>query len=45
MLLQEAGAVTLLSMPIAAIISKPQKPELETILPELLSWLEGHGYQ
>ncbi len=45
MLLQGAGAVTLLSMPIAAIISKPQKPELETILPELLSWLEGHGYQ
>jgi NAD+ kinase len=32
-------------MPIAAIISKPQKPELETILPELMSWLEGHGYQ
>ena len=45
MLLWKAGAVTLLSMPIAAIISKPQKPELETILPELLSWLEGHGYQ
>jgi NAD+ kinase len=32
-------------MPVAAIISKPQKPELETILPELLAWLEGHGYE
>jgi NAD+ kinase len=31
-------------MPKAAIISKPQKPELEQILPELLDWLLGHGY-
>jgi NAD+ kinase len=28
----------------AAIISKPQKPELATILPELIQWLESHGY-
>lgn len=26
-------------MPLAGIISKPQKAELETVLPELLSWL------
>jgi NAD+ kinase len=31
-------------MPVAAIISKPLKPELETILPELLAWLEAHDY-
>ncbi len=31
-------------MPIAALISKPQKPELETILPELITWLQGHGF-
>ncbi|MBS1823225.1 MAG: NAD(+)/NADH kinase [Acidobacteria bacterium] len=29
----------------AAIISKPQKPELATILPELIAWLEGHDYE
>jgi NAD+ kinase len=29
----------------AAIISKPQKPELSQILPELVKWLEEHGYQ
>jgi NAD+ kinase len=29
----------------AAIISKPQKPELATILPELISWLESHEYE
>lgn len=29
----------------AAIISKPQKPELTTILPELLTWLESHDYE
>jgi NAD+ kinase len=40
-----ASPVTLLTMPIAAIISKPQKPELEVVLPELLSWLDGHGYE
>jgi NAD+ kinase len=27
-----------------AIISKPQKPELTTILPELTVWLKQHGY-
>jgi len=31
-------------MPIAGIISKPQKPELETILPELLAWLRERGW-
>jgi NAD+ kinase len=31
-------------MPLAAIISKPQKPEMEQILPELTTWLAGHGY-
>ncbi len=28
----------------AAIISKPQKPELSTILPELIDWLCRHDY-
>lgn len=32
-------------MPLAAIISKPQKPELAGILTDLVSWLESHGYQ
>jgi len=31
-------------MPTAAIISKPQKPEMELILPELTRWLAAHGY-
>jgi NAD+ kinase len=31
-------------MPAAAIISKPQKPELASILPELLGWLDAHGF-
>lgn len=31
-------------MPLAAIISKPQKPELEGILGDLLPWLSGHGF-
>ena len=31
-------------MPLAAIISKPQKPELGTILPELIHWLSHRGY-
>lgn len=31
-------------MPHIAIISKPQKPELQTILPELLRWLHEHGF-
>ncbi|HEX9200816.1 MAG TPA: NAD(+)/NADH kinase [Acidobacteriaceae bacterium] len=31
-------------MPLAAIISKPQKVELGTILPELQTWLRGRGW-
>lgn len=31
-------------MPTAAIISKPQKPELREVLAGLLDWFEGHGY-
>jgi NAD+ kinase len=31
-------------MHLAAIISKPQKPELATILPELVTWLGEHEY-
>jgi NAD+ kinase len=31
-------------MRLAAIISKPQKPEMETILPELTRWLLAHNY-
>jgi NAD+ kinase len=31
-------------MPKAAIISKPQKPEMQTILPELTRWLGAHGF-
>jgi NAD+ kinase len=31
-------------MPLAAIISKPQKHELGTILPELQAWLRGRGW-
>jgi len=33
-----------LAMPLAAIISKPQKAELGTILPELHAWLAGRGW-
>ena len=29
---------------LAAIISKPQKPELAVILPELIGWLHAHDY-
>ena len=32
-------------MHLAAIISKPQKPELATIIPELIKWLAGHEYE
>lgn len=32
-------------MPKAAIISKPQKPELEQILPELVAWLTAHKFE
>ncbi len=28
----------------AAIISKPQKPEVATLLPELITWLRDHDY-
>ena len=31
-------------MPLVAIISKPQKPELRTILPELITWLSRREY-
>jgi NAD+ kinase len=31
-------------MLLAAIISKPQRPELATILPELVQWLKTHDY-
>ncbi len=31
-------------MPLAAIISKPHKPELEGILTDLLQWLAGHDF-
>ncbi|RXH55304.1 NAD(+)/NADH kinase [Granulicella sibirica] len=31
-------------MHLAAIISKPQKPELATIIPELVAWLKTHDY-
>jgi len=31
-------------MPLAAILSKPQKPELTVILPELRAWLEKRGW-
>jgi len=32
-------------MPKAAIITKPQKPEMLTILPELVAWLNAHGLE
>lgn len=32
-------------MPSIAILCKPQKPELTAILPELVVWLKGHGYE
>ncbi len=28
-----------------AIISKPSKPELREVLPQVLEWLKGHGYE
>lgn len=33
------------SMPPIAILAKPLKPELETILPQLRDWLTSHGHQ
>ena len=38
------GGTLVGEMPLAAIISKPQKAELETILPELQEWLGGRGW-
>lgn len=35
---------TLIAMPLAAILSKPQKHELGTILPELRAWLAERGW-
>ena len=35
----------MLSMKSAAIFSKPAKPELAQIVPELLRWFQEHGYQ
>jgi NAD+ kinase len=32
-------------MPLAAIISKPQKPELASIIPELVAWLGERDYE
>ena len=32
-------------MKIAAIVSKPAKPELTEIVPEVLRWLGAHGYR
>lgn len=32
-------------MPLIAIMSKPQKPELAAILPDLIVWLQHHGYE
>ena len=29
----------------AAIISKPQKPEVAELLPQLMEWLKAHGYE
>lgn len=32
-------------MPYAAVISKPQKPELCDILAQVVEWFSGHGYE
>jgi NAD+ kinase len=32
-------------MPRVAIISKPQKEELQQLMPELVLWLKAHGYE
>ena len=39
-----AGGTLISKMPLAAIISKPQKPELASILPELRAWLAERGW-
>ena len=31
-------------LPVVAIVSKPQKPELVTLLEELIAWLRGHDF-
>jgi NAD+ kinase len=41
----DAAPFTLLNMPKAAIIAKPQKPELESVLAELIEWLAPRGYE
>ena len=38
------GGTLVGEMPLAAIISKPQKHELGTILPDLQAWLAGRGW-
>src|ERR1700730_1262800 len=30
---------------VAAIVSRPERPEVARIFPELLAWLHAHGYQ
>jgi len=40
-----SGGYTDFTMPKAALISKPQKPEMGVILPELVAWLAGKGYE
>jgi NAD+ kinase len=39
------GGTLVGEMPLAAIISKPQKTELETVLPELRAWLGERGWE
>ena len=33
------------SKKVAAIISRPSRPEVARTVPELLTWLQAHGYQ
>ena len=40
----QINCITLNDMSVAAIVSKPQKPELAGILRELATWLEEHHY-
>src|SRR5208283_1617689 len=42
--LSRRGRYTDSGMPLAGIISKPQKPELEIVLPELRAWLAERGW-
>ena len=32
-------------MKTAAIVSKPEKPELEQLVPKVLRWFQEHGYE